>query len=462
MPLVTNDNHHPNGLTSASPVPIVPPPIETVKVSTDDFVTPTIDTRWTPRSNLLTHIGGSSWVVNYYAQMLDRDSNLSGQQYTKNPVYQSYKKIVNLEIKVQTPLNTDQDDANKEMNVTGSGTLYPSVIPNEGDMFVADIGEGKRAVFRVTSSRKNSIFKEACYDISYTLDTDNVDKQLDLEQKTVATYYFHKDFLVNGTNPLIIKSEMDTLVNLKKVYDTMLYQYFKRFYSHEFKTLIVPSQLRPTYDTYLTRYVVDMFSTTEAPELAYIRTLNLDEDKVAKCDSLWDALKRKDISLLNTAFKKAGLVSALSFNRTPTFNGIRYSGVGAVVYPKDPYLTVDYNYSNSAKTVELNGFNSSADDEQASNLLVRAVNLKNLQSELSDNLYPVTHDDYYVLSANFYKNTNAQSTLEVAVTSYINNNQVDSEQLYNTAKTFHTWGSLEQFYYVPIVMTLIRSVLKGL
>jgi hypothetical protein len=208
---------------------------------------PTIDARWTPRSSLLTHIGGSSWVVNYYAQVLDKDSNLSGQQYTKNPVYQSYKKIVNLEIKVQTPLNTDQDDANKEMNVTGSGTLYPSVIPNEGDMFLADIGEGRKAVFRITSSRKNSIFKEACYDISYTLDTDNIDKQLDLEQKTIVTYYFHKDFLINGNNPLVIKSDMDTLVNLKKVYDIMLYQYFKRFYSNEFKTLIKQAQL--DYDT---------------------------------------------------------------------------------------------------------------------------------------------------------------------------------------------------------------------
>lgn len=462
MPLVNNDDYSPKGLTSLSPVPIVPAPIETVRVSTDDFHTPTIDAKWVPRTSLLTHIGGSSWIVNYYSQVLDTDSNLSGQQYTKNPVYQSYKEIVNLEIKVQTPLNTDQDDANKEMNVTGSGTLYPSLIPNEGDMFIADIGEGRKAVFRVTSTRKNSIFKEACYDISYTLDTDNPDKQLDLAQKTIVTYYFHKDFLINGNNPLVIKTNMDTLISLKKVYDIMLYQYFKRFYSNEFKTVIVPSQVRPTYDVYVTRYILDMFSTNEAHELAYMRLLNLDEDRVSKCDSLWDALKFKDISLLNTAFKKAGLVSALAFNRTPTFNGIRYSGVGAVVYPKDPYLTVDHTYVNNVKTVEALGLQPSADGEAASNLLVRAVNLRQLDTELGDNLYPVTVDDYYVLSSNFYNNTQSQSTLEVAVTAYINNSQVDVDQLYNTAKNFHTWGSLEQFYYVPIVMTLIRSVLKGI
>lgn len=461
MPLVTNDEYHPNGLTSASPVPIVPPQIETVRVSTDDYKTAVVDTKWVPRSSILTHIEGSSWVVDYYAQILDTDSNLSGQQYTKNPVYQSYKKIANLELKVKTALNTDQDDANKEMNVTGDAVLYPSIIPNEGDMFVADIGEGKSAVFRVNSSKKNSIFKEACYDIAYVLDTDNNDKKLDLEQKTTVVYYYHKDYLLNGSNPLILKNEMDTLLNLKKVYDIMLYQYFRRFFSHEFKTLLVPSQLMPTYDSYLTSYVLSMFGTQEAPELAYIRALNMDEDRVAKCDSIWSALKFKDISLLNTAFTKAGLISSLAFSRAPTYNGIRYSGVGAVVYPKNPYVTVDGSYVNSVKTIS-SELQASSDAATASNVLVRAVNLRKLDDDLGDNLYPVTVDDYYVLSANFYNNTNTQSTLETAVTAYINNNQVDADQLYNTAKNFHTWGSLEQFYYLPIVMTLIRSILKGI
>lgn len=461
MPLVTNDDHNPRGLTTASPVPIVPPPIETVRVSTDDYRTATVDAKWTPRSSLLTHIGGSSWIVNYYAQILDTDSNLSGQQYTKNPVYQSYKKIINLEIKVQTPLNTDQDDANKEMNVTGSGILYPSVIPNEGDMFTADIGEGKIGVFRITSSRKNSIFKEACYDTSYVLDTDNADKILDLNQKTIVTYYFHKDFLTTGSNPLVIKNEMDTLVNLKKVYDIMLYQYFKRFFSHEYKTLVVPSQIKPTYDHYLTKYLLSMFGTQEAHELAYIRVLNLDEDRVSHCDTLWDALKMKDTALLNTAFTKAGLVSALSYSRTPTYNGIRYSGMGTVVYPKNPYVSVDHSYVNNVKIIETN-LVASGDAATTSNVLIRAVNLKELDSDIGDDLYPVTVDDYYVLSSNFYNNTSTQSTLESIVTAYINRSQIDIDQLYNTARNFHKWGSLEQFYYVPIIMTLIRSTLKGI
>lgn len=461
MPLVNNDEIDPRGILTASPVPIVPKEIETVRVSTDDYRGAVVDTKWIPRSSLLTHIEGSSWIVDYYSQVLDTDSNLSGQQYTKNPVYQSYKKIINLEVKVQTPLNTDQDDANKEMSVTGSGILYPSIIPNEGDMFTADIGEGKLGIFKVTSSKKNSIFKEACYDISYTLDTDNVDKLLDLQQKTIVTYYFHKDYLLSGANPLVIKNEMDTLLNLKKVYDIMLYQYFRRFFSNEFKTLIVPSQLKPTYDHYLTSYILSMFSSQEAHELAYIRVMNLDEDRVSKCDTIWDTLKQKDLALLNTAFTQVGLVSALSYSRAPTHNGIRYSGMGAVVYPKNPYISVDHSYVNNVKIVE-SDLQASTDTSTSSNVLIRAVNLKDIETDLGDDLYPVTVDDYYVLSANFYNNTATQSTLETLVRAYINRTQIDTDQLYNTARNFHKWGSLEQFYYVPIIMTLIRTVLKGI
>jgi hypothetical protein len=135
--------------------------------------------------------------------------------------------------------------------------------------------------------------------------------------------------------------------------------------------------------------------------------------------------------------------------------------MGAVVYPKDPYISVDNSYVNNVKAIE-SELIPSTDAAVASNVLIRAVNLRELDSDLGDDLYPVTVDDYYVLSGNFYNNTTEQSTLETAVTAYMNRTQIDTDQLYNTARSFHRWGSLEQFYYVPIIMTLIRSVLKGI
>lgn len=462
MPVVTSnrDNQLCSTLTRPVPVHIVAPEIETVQVSTDTFNNGVVDAKWIPRHSILTHIEGASWIVNYYSQVLDTDSNLSGQQFTKNPVYQSYKKIINLEFKVKSPLSTTQDEVSKEMTVGGDATLYPSIIPNEGDMFTADTGQGRVGVFRITSSRKNSIFKEACYDISYVLDTDNNDKLQDLQQKTVVTYYFLKDYLLAGANPLVIKSRADTLQSLSKVLARASAHYFSRFFSNEFKTIILPSQVRPSYDAFLVDFLLRHFNSSDAKEINYIKSLSLDDDRVYKCNSIWNAISLRDDSILNTSFKRVGLVDTISFSRSPVYNGIRYSGVAYVVYPKDPYLPVDFGYVNNVKIVSKE-INASSDAATAENILTRAFNFKDVATNLGDELYPVTHDDYYVLSENFYNNTQQQSTLERCVVNYITNNEVDPDQLYNAAKNYHVWGSVEQFYYLPIIMVMIKSVLRG-
>ena len=55
------------------------------------------------------------------------------------------------------------------MAVNGTADVYPFIIPNVGDMFAADVGDGKEGVFTITSTEKKSLLKEAVYTIEYTL-----------------------------------------------------------------------------------------------------------------------------------------------------------------------------------------------------------------------------------------------------------------------------------------------------
>lgn len=41
-----------------------------VKVTPPDYRGSTVDTRYVDRKDLMTHVSGSRWVVNYFAQML--------------------------------------------------------------------------------------------------------------------------------------------------------------------------------------------------------------------------------------------------------------------------------------------------------------------------------------------------------------------------------------------------------
>ena len=167
-----------------------------------------VDTKYTPLSNLIVHVEGAKWKVDYYKQVLDRDSSLAGHNPTKQAPYQQYHCIHEYILKVSSPLSTTQEDETKAMRVTGSATCYPPLVANVGDMFVADIGDGRSGIFQITNSEKKSIFKESVYEINYALvDYATGDRLNDLNKKVVKDSYFLMDYLEHGQNPLLSNEE---------------------------------------------------------------------------------------------------------------------------------------------------------------------------------------------------------------------------------------------------------------
>lgn len=457
MPLVTSKPNR-NSVLQAAPTAELKQPLETVKVS--NIQQPIIDTAWVDKSHLLTHVEGASWIVDYYSQVLTQDSNLSGLQSSVDNPYQTYTLVKGLELKVTTVLSTDQDDSTKAMRVMGTSTIYPFLIPNEGDMFIADIGQNRFGLFRVVSTTKKSIFKEATYEISYNLDTDDPVKINELFTRAIDTKYFHKDFLLHGQSPLLIKSEAEALIQLEKDYKIIFDRYIKQYFSQEFKTLMLPGQEYKIYDPYLVGYMLNRFTSEDNLTMLHLRKLNLDDDPVSKADSFWTMLKLRDIGILNTSFKRFGLVPAKAFTRNPVYQGIAYSGFDHVIYPIDPAITVDGEHINNLKPVIDFGLNNSPDATIANSTIVRALNLRNLDDSVNY-IYPVTEDDYYVLTENFYSDTESTSELEEMVLQYIRKEPIDIAQLSDISKLYHKWGTLERFYYVPVLLTLIHSTIRG-
>lgn len=455
MPLISDKNSR---LTVPTEPSAPPPPIPTHSAPLN---TTFVDTLQTPRDELLSYISGSRWIVTYYSQILAADSGLSGEQLSENPVYQSYTKVLDMEMRVQQPLTPSQNTETNVMEYVGSSLLYPSIIPNVGDMFVADTGQGRLGVFRVRTTEKRSIFKQACYEITYGLDNDAGDKQADLEQKTVKTLYFRRDFLTYGQNPLVLESDNAALLNLEKAQSDLLRQYFNRFFSTEYQTLIVPGQDKVIYDHFLVNFLLDNFSTKDVPELQKVRRLNVEDDRNMSSKNLWTALSSRDITDLNIGFTRYGLVMSSSFSVDPIFNGVRYSGIHRLIYPRDPVLGADYSQFNQSKTLVPETLTPSEEPEGFLNRMVRAANMTALPSDLGDMIYPVTVDDYYVLSSHFYAKDEQQSVLETLVWGYFDNQAQDYSQLLETARGYYVWGALEQFYYVPVLLLLIRAALRG-
>ena len=135
--------------------PLTPPTIKPVipKVEPDKNQSVFIDTRYQPLSSLLKYTQGAIWTVNYYSQYHDRDNATYAQDPGQSPIYQQFRKIERLELRVESPLNQQQDQESKGFSVKGSAYLPLSIIPNAGDMFTADVGDGREGVFQIDNSR---------------------------------------------------------------------------------------------------------------------------------------------------------------------------------------------------------------------------------------------------------------------------------------------------------------------
>ena len=428
---------------------VVSPPAP-VRISTPDYKTITVDTRYIPNSELIVYMEGSVWTVDYYSQVLDSGNELTGQSPDVNPVFQQYQLVSGFELKVTTPLTANQEQDSNAMVVTGAANVYPMLIPSVGDMFVATIADGRSAVFKVTNTERKSLFKDTAHVIEYVLiDYLTNERKEDFKSKVIKTVKFVRDFLVNGQNPLLVESDYLAQENLKLVYKRIIERYFKAFTSKEFKTLIIPGQSMVCYDPFIVESVLSIFNTFEAEEIRNIKRLNVTEDNYLYAISVWSCLLKQDKSLLKHAFKKTGFVSSRTFTTNAMMESIRYSGVNFIVHPKDAAVSIDY----AVLSIEKKPLDTYVCVDNS-----YEIPTSNVQREITN----PSVSDYYIFSEAFYNETENQSSLEVQVWNYLNNKKLDLTVLNTLAINCGNWTPVEQFYNVPVLLLLIKYALGGI
>jgi hypothetical protein len=439
------------------------PPKPTLTIAKPDYKNIQVDARYDPKETILTHVEGKAWTIDFYSQVLGRDSGTQGQGLGTDPVFQQYKLISGMEVKVTTDLSSSQNTETGEMNTTGTATVYPFVIPNKGDMFVADLLDGRRGIFEVTESQRLSIFREACHSIDYKLvDYGTPERLNDLKNKVVQTAYFEKDFIYHGQNPILVGDDYENLQFLRRNYGTLITQYFKRFYSKEYATLIVPDQQDVTYDAFLVRAVFQHLTTWDARELTTLRQLNCDDDQVMKADCVWTAIIERNRALLPDAFWEVGYVSSKSFTYQPVFEGIRWSGVDRVIYPIDPMVRVDNQFEQNVKMAgEFVPQRTAVVNRKSMASLLNASEGDQTKIGIKDTF----ENGYYVFSKAFYENDraeNAQSKLELCVQDYLDEKEISYARIRELVEASARWDSVNSFYFIPVLIILIKAVIRAI
>lgn len=446
--------------------PPEPPKPPAITITKPNFRSNVVDTKYVPESSLLTNIEGAPWIVNYYRGIRGADQGVSGQRYSRDAVHEQYIKILNMELRVTNPITYAQISESKQSQQTGSSHVYPFVIPNVGDMFTADVGDGREGIYQVTVSDKRSLYKEGVHYIEYILINYATDELMgDLEHKTVDTLVFVRDFLTYGQNPLVEPEDFAIIKELEHTRRGMLEQYLKSYGSNEFMTLIVPGQANATYDHFLMKGIKKFFSSWDTHDIVRYRILNCDGDEVMDANTIWDVVKRRDKMMCKFMVERVGLIGADTFERQAMLEGVYYSGIVNIVYPKDAERVVDHMFNHQFKGLSLTTLKTVPPRQMKLSNAIASPALPGFTDittgEPLPYIKPVMVDDYYIFSKEFYDEVpGKQSILELAVRDFINRKPQNYKSLSALVAQYHSWGGLERYYYTPFLLVLMRATIR--
>jgi hypothetical protein len=413
-----------------------------------------VDSKYVDLRNLLLHVEGMRWVANeYYSQYVTKDTELASQEINRHEVYQQYLLIKNMELRVTTPLSADQNAENGEFNISGRSTLYPGLVPNSGDMFTADVGDGRVGLFTVDEVSRKTHLTDSTFEIGYTCtELLSPTRKKDLESKVQKVQTFVKEFVSVNRNPYLVSAELEAYRTIKSYQASLPETYYSLFYSQEFSTLLIPDQMQSglhisVYDPHLTDFVKSVISMERHARLTSVRSIHCDTAETRKQQTLFDALLRRDISVLETCSIKSVRYYAKEVKQRPEFFGIRYSGIEQLYAPVGNDLGYGIKLLTALNQSVPRVFNKPTN-------ITTHVDLDELRSVPL--IHPVTLDDYYVLSKNFYDlNHEGMSLLEILTYQRLSDTPNDLILLMELVKSASKWGRLEQYYYYPILIYLL-------
>jgi len=436
-------------------------------VAPKEYVNIARDEREIPVTKIIPYVSGSQWTIReYYSQLTSKTNDLREVDPGEHPVYQQYTLIHNYELRVTNSLNSTYDQQTGISRVIGTSNMYSFIVPNVNDYFVTDAGDSRVGLFKIVNLDRKTFNLESVYEVTYDLigyiDSGN-GKELyeNLRTKYVKEYWFDHDRLMNGLYPLVLTKERQEIIDFNMVYKDLCTYYFDSFFNRRYMTLMLPGQDIAIYDPILVRYIIKIVESDLVPQLKELRNYTTDLDMYLRQKQFWSILLDRQYSSLKYSNKKMGLVSRVLFNSNSWLHGLRYTSVDYVVYPEDSDVSTLVKDKPSPRSVyELLGMSSSGTLPDGS------IDIPLEGKDNTDTARPIIYnslvDDYYVLSENFYNDTENKSILEILTKNYIEHKSINRNMLRLIVDNYIEMNRLDQFYYGPIIITLVKEVVRNI
>ena len=400
-------------LPSIKPTPLVPT-TPSVKDTSSMFMN-----KDHPR-HVINQIDGSSWVVNYYSTVLGKDDVLVNSQDTIDPTIKQYIKILKYELRVIEPLTPSIDDTTGVTTVIGGANCYSSFTPVVGDVFIATVSTGVKAIFEVVATpQRSTMYDDSLWKINYALvEYLNLENLELLNSYVVGELIFDVTRLGTNLNPLITKSENNRVAQKEEIEKELVSYFYSNYFDKGFNTFFVPDELnRMVYDSHMVEFwnklMVNKFGS-------YPTEYSVDFGSIKQpYVTVLDAIITQDKTLVKSCIvhlheENSAFITNIPFN----VPAARLSGIDYIIKPRI-----------------MNGKATRFDDITSPTPLP------------------------YIFTLSFYGGLNDLPPIEVAVRNLLDKQVLNYNDVYKIyVEVMGLTDERRKFYFIPILLCLLKVV----
>lgn len=217
---------------------------------------------------LMAYVEGSVITTTFYTQLAaDTWGRSASNSFSESldSVHQKYRKIHNFQMKLTGDVDYSYDNRETKSMVRGTAVLYPYLCPYQGDMFIYEASTTKYGLYKITAPpTRLSIESSTCHTIQFSLVTWVDDTLLQkLEACVVDEAYFELTSYLNTKGAFLTADTQKMLADARKAVDTLSNYYMDQYFEkYIYQTFIENACL---YDPYIVEFNRRVFDPSSFP-----------------------------------------------------------------------------------------------------------------------------------------------------------------------------------------------------
>lgn len=220
------------------------------------------------KNSLFAYMSGSKISVTWFHALTTEAYKRTAQtdwSPTLNNVHYSFQKINNFVFALKGSFNFNYTAETAKSDFTGEGILYPYFCPNQADMFIYEVEQGIYGLYKLVEAPiRLTIKSNTCHEIRFSLLRYLTKDEYDKLLECVdSEVYFSLDNYLNTQGGFLTSDEAKTIYDIDKTISTLLNYYNSEFFENKvFHTYIDSHCL---YDPYVVEFLMKIVPISKMP-----------------------------------------------------------------------------------------------------------------------------------------------------------------------------------------------------